>query len=254
MISKLIGNNLPIPKIHINIDMINSMRRELTQCAYIYKSYILSDGRILTVNDNRMIIIKDSNGDVILEFFSHHTHSINRIIAWEGKISKNNKYGTYIITVGNDGHINLFDLNGELIKTLIHEPMIPITCVITSNHDVDFVDALIYTGAKDGSIKIFSIKSNKTRHILIGHSRAISSMCFVKDRINDDIYLVSIDRRDEIKIWDQITGNCIRSLGYYEENELEQLKFNELEIERKLHEEHTRLNMKKRHTEATNIF
>jgi WD40 repeat protein len=250
MISEQIGNTIPVPKVHVNTEMILSLRKSLVNV--VYKPYELADGRIVTCDDQRNLQIIRF-GDVINEWYSGHTHSIRRITAWEGERTKYNKIGTWIISAGSDGHVHLFDTEGKHQKSLIHGHLVPISCLMASPHNFDFVDALVYTGATDGTIKIWGIKSGKVRHTLSGHSRAISAMSFVIGRDHTTM-LASVDRRDEIRLWDQASGECVRAMGFYEEVEKEAAHAKLVQEERELHEERSRLNLKKRHDQTVNLF
>lgn len=250
MISKQIGNSLPIPKIHVSTEMILSLRKTLVNV--FYKPYELIDGRIITCDDNRNLMIV-FRGDVTHEWYSEHTHSIRRIMAWEGERTKYNKVGTWVISAGSDGYAHLWNTEGVHQKSYLHGPQLAISCLMTSPHHFDFVDALVYTGAVDGTIKIWGIKSGKIRYTLEGHSRAVSAMSFVISREQSTL-LASVDRRDEIRLWDQASGECVRALGYYEEAEKEAAHAHMVKQEQQMHEERARLNLKKRHDQTTNLF
>ena len=207
---------------------------------------------MITCDDNRNLqIIR--YGDVIHEWYSEHTHSIRRVAAWEGERTKYNKVGTWVVSAGSDGHINLFNIEGTHQKSFVHGPLLAISCLMVSPSECDYIDALVYSGAIDGTIKIWGIKTGKIRHTLSGHSRAISAMSFVVSREHVTL-LASADRRDEIRLWDQASGECVRALGFYEEAEKEAEHAKLVQEEREIHEERARLNLKKRHDQTVNLF
>lgn len=197
---------------HVNIEMMQALRKKLTN--YVYKPYAMADGRILNVTDQGKVVISAGGvyNEKIDEFDSGHTKSIRRISAWES-------LKLHIVTASSDGTARIFDGDGKFIKQLNHGT-VPLTSLLVSPGDEPFVDALVVTGAADGTIKVWGIKTGKARFTLKGHSRSISDLCFTQSRQLEPL-LASIDHRGEIRLWDLATGELKRELGYFESNQRE---------------------------------
>ena len=198
---------------HINLEIMQSIRKKLTK--YAYKPYVMGDGRILDVTDKGKVIITAGGNynEKLDEFDSDHTKSIRKIAAWE-----NNSNKVHIVTASSDGTARIFDFDGNFVKQLNHGASI--TSLLVSPGDETYLDALVITGASDGTIKVWGIKTGKARFTLKGHSRLISDLCFTESR-QGDLLLASIDHRGEIRLWDLATGELKRELGYFETNQRE---------------------------------
>ena len=65
----------------------------------------------------------------------------------------------------------------------------------------------LVTGGSDGSVRVWSLKSNTPIHRLAAHDNSVTSLQF------DDARIVSGGSDGRVKIWDTNTGSLIRELS-----------------------------------------
>jgi len=184
---------------------------------------------IVTVGEDNMAFLWDSDGNIIKEL-KHHEDAI-----WAAEFTPDNKK---ILTVSQDFVIAIWDTNGNLLKTIETETSVLDLAIspdgknfITANEDMTStlwtIDGVIIntfrghskivstvtfspdgktiaTGSYDNTIKLWNLEGRQL-HTLNLHTDKIMDLKFT----NDGNYLISASSDKKCMLWD-LNGNCLK--------------------------------------------
>jgi WD40 repeat protein len=190
--------------VHLTSDQVNTLYEKIDfrygKCMVdvfgLVSKYILAgDGGEIYIHDT-------GTGALERRIETGHDGSVKRIDCWRGDI-------VHIVTASSDGTCRVFNFEtGKYLRRMIgHEG--PVNCLRVSE-DEDFRKALVVTGGKDFTVRVYYLCSGRNKYILEGHKAPISAVDFMPVMGGFNA-IVSADVNGEILIWDKDTGDLLRT-------------------------------------------
>ena len=160
-------------------------------------------GKFMMCGDAGEIYIHDSSsGKLERRIETGHEGSVKRVDCWRGDI-------VHIVTVASDATARVFNFEtGKYCRKMIgHEG--PLNCLRVSE-DEDFRKALVVTGGKDCTVRVYYLCSGRPKYVMEGHKFPIMAVDFM-EVMGGFNAIVSADINGEIRIWDKDTGDLLRT-------------------------------------------
>ena len=73
---------------------------------------------------------------------------------------------------------------------------------------ISFTETLQASGSWDKSVKLWNPRTGKLIHSMTGHTGWVQALSFS----NDGIYVASASDDETVRVWDVVTGSCIKVL------------------------------------------
>ncbi len=154
---------------------------------------------IIAASDDHFVSVFNYNTMEKLKSFEAHADFIRAIIVHPSK--------PYLLTCSDDGTVRLFDWEKDwkLVRCFSDHEHYVMGIAINPRDVSCFASASL-----DGSIKVWSITSDKPRLTLVGHDSGLNCVDFYRG--SDKPYIVSGSDDHTVRIWDFMTKQCVHVL------------------------------------------
>ena len=160
---------------------------------------------IITAADDHNVSVFNYNTMEKLKSFEAHADFIRGVIVHPSK--------PYLLTCSDDGTVRLFawDRDWKLVRCFSDHEHYVMSIALNPRDTTCFASASL-----DGSVKVWSISSDKPRLTLFGHEAGLNCVDFYRG--SDKPYLVSGSDDMTVRVWDYMTKQCVHILHGHSAN------------------------------------